>query len=286
MRTDNSEHKALFSIPEPAYSTAIATTKPLPPQRKITGDKQTDAYLWVLEVIRLNEPAHLQAAEDALEKLKITPKEAQKRYSDYLMRSGMQAFQIAFSTFSMDNPSGAIKAAKSAIEDASRVRSLFGSYEQALENTEAEKLMLVGKLADVYAPFWGWTDEEIEAELIHGDRCGEIDEQRSEISRGFREQLPEPHTLSDVVREITYWRELYWLRYRAAKELGYQYGDGDRNWITDRQDYLEPLLAGMKPVSRTEAIEVCKWVLEQESLMDRGELTNAIILNLVGECAA
>lgn len=57
MRTDNNEHKALFTIPTAAYSSTLANIKPLPEQRRITGHKQTDAYLWVLEVIRLNEPA-------------------------------------------------------------------------------------------------------------------------------------------------------------------------------------------------------------------------------------
>ncbi|EMK7453690.1 helix-turn-helix domain-containing protein, partial [Escherichia coli] len=51
MRTDNNEHKALFTIPTAAYSSALANIKPLPEQRRITGHKQTDAYLWVLEVI-------------------------------------------------------------------------------------------------------------------------------------------------------------------------------------------------------------------------------------------
>lgn len=74
MRTDNNEHKALFTIPTAAYSSTLANIKPLPEQRRITGHKQTDAYLWVLEVIRLNEPAHLDAAEAALVKIKISPK--------------------------------------------------------------------------------------------------------------------------------------------------------------------------------------------------------------------
>lgn len=74
MRTDNNEHKALFTIPTAAYSSALANIKPLPEQRRITGHKQTDAYLWVLEVIRLNEPAHLDAAEAALVKIKISQK--------------------------------------------------------------------------------------------------------------------------------------------------------------------------------------------------------------------
>lgn len=76
MKTDNPAHKALFTIPEATHSTVVATTKPLPPQQVITGHKQTDAYLWVLEVIQTNEPAHLPAAEEALSKLKITPKDA------------------------------------------------------------------------------------------------------------------------------------------------------------------------------------------------------------------
>ncbi|MDC9591954.1 helix-turn-helix domain-containing protein, partial [Xenorhabdus sp. XENO-10] len=51
MTMDNTAHKALFTLPEPRYSTALATVKPLPVQRKITGNKQVDAYLWVLAVI-------------------------------------------------------------------------------------------------------------------------------------------------------------------------------------------------------------------------------------------
>ncbi|EDT2204818.1 helix-turn-helix domain-containing protein, partial [Salmonella enterica] len=44
------------------------------------------------------------------------------------------------------------------------------------------------------------------------------------------------------------------------------------------------LMTTIKPVTRTEAMEVCRWVLENERLNDLGEVTNAIILNLVGEC--
>ncbi|ENP8790689.1 hypothetical protein ACENR1_004481, partial [Salmonella enterica] len=101
---DNPEHRALFTIPEPKYSTELATIKPLPPQQVITGHKQTDAYLWVLEVIKLNEPAHLEAAQAALEKLTITPKEAQDRYTRYLQSNGVDGFNIVFGTMMMDNP--------------------------------------------------------------------------------------------------------------------------------------------------------------------------------------
>ena len=71
---DNPAHKVLFTIPEARFSNVPALTKALPPQKVITGHKQTDAYLWVLEVIKLNEPAHLDAAEVALEKLPLAQK--------------------------------------------------------------------------------------------------------------------------------------------------------------------------------------------------------------------
>lgn len=285
MKTDNQAHKDLFTIPEAKHNTSVAITKPLPPQRVITGHKQTDAYLWVLEVIQTNEPAHLPAAEEALAKLKITPKEAQERYSNYLLKSGAAPFQIAFSTMSMDNPEGYIKRAKAAVSEAANVRAIFGTYENALENTPAEKMMLVGELADIYGPCWGWTKAEKKARCMHGHRITEVNEKRQAASQGFTDQLPEPSTLSDVVREIEYWREIYWLRNCAAKELGYEYGDGERYHINDREEYLEKRLASIKPVSREEAVEVCKWLLQKnDNLMDRGDLTESIFLNLVGEC--
>lgn len=284
MRTDNPAHKALFTIPAASQSQEIAVTKPLPEQQVITGHKQTDAYLWVLKVIQTNEPAYLQVAEDALAKLKITPKQTQERYSQYLMKQGVAPFQIAFSTMSMDNPAGYISGAKRAIESACKVRAQFGSYHAAMDNVPAEDLMLVGEVGEAYSGYWGWTEQEIAEECVQGRRCEEINEQVKAISKGFVSQLPAPATLSDVVREFQYWDWLYSMRNSAEKELGYQYADGGRAHISDREDYLEPLLSTIKPVSRQEAIEVCNWVLDGERLMDRGELTEAIILNLVGEC--
>lgn len=285
--TDNLEHKALFAISEPGYSTALATVKPLPVQRKITGNKQVDAYLWVLEVIQTNEPAHLDAAEEALNKLKITPKEAQKKYSDYLMKSGAHVFQIALGTMSMDNPQGYINRAKEQIREAAKVRASFASYEAALELTEPEKLMLVGELAEIYEPFYYWNEKEQAEGCMRGDRINETDKLRQATARGFIEQLPEPHTLSDVIREFLYWDWLYQMRNVAAKELDPGgYGDSDRYHIYDRENYLEKRLATIQAVDRQEAIDVCKWVLSEERFHDRSGLTDKIILNLVGECAA
>ncbi|WP_393950338.1 helix-turn-helix domain-containing protein [Kluyvera intermedia] len=283
MRTDNNEHKALFTIPTAAHSSALANIKPLPEQRRITGHKQTDAYLWVLEVIRLNEPAHLGAAEEALQKLTIKPKDAEKRYRDWLLINGADPFQITFGTIGMDNPARAIQTARENIAKAAGIRGVFGSYESALEYVEAELVIQSSpKYIDDYD--WGWTDAELKAGYIGGGRMNEIDDQRRELVEGYRDVLPEPYTLSDVVRELIYWDWLYSARNTAAKELGHQFGPDQHTSVNDRERYLEKLLATIKPSTRTEATEVCRWVLENERLNDLGEDTNAIIINLVGEC--
>ncbi|HFL6516788.1 TPA: helix-turn-helix domain-containing protein [Salmonella enterica] len=284
MRTDNNEHKTLFSIPTAAHSSALANIKPLPEQRRITGHKQTDAYLWVLEVIRLNEPAHLDAAEAALEKIKISPKEAGERYSRYLLANDCDPFQIAFGTIGMDNPANAIKSARENIKKAAEVRATFGSYESAMEDVEAERVIKSSaKFIDDYD--WGWTTEELEAGHIDGGRMFEIDEQRRVMVDGYRDVLPEPHTLSDVVREFIYWDWLYQVRHTAGRELGHGYGYSEHHKsVCDRERYLEKLLATIKPLSRAEAVEVCRWFLasgKDEYMEDKGA---AVILNLVGEC--
>ncbi|HFW1650799.1 TPA: helix-turn-helix domain-containing protein [Salmonella enterica subsp. enterica serovar Thompson] len=284
MRTDNNEHKTLFSIPTAAHSSALANIKPLPEQLRITGHKQTDAYLWVLEVIRLNEPAHLDAAEDALEKIKISPKEAGERYSRYLLANDCDPFQIAFGTIGMNNPANAIKSARENIKKAAEVRATFGSYESAMEDVEAERVIKSSaKFIDDYD--WGWTPEELEAGHIGGDRMFEIDEQRRVMVDGYRDVLPEPHTLSDVVREFIYWDWLYQVRHTAGRELGHGYGYSEHHKsVCDRERYLEKLLATIKPLSRAEAVEVCRWFLasgKDEYMEDKGA---AVILNLVGEC--
>lgn len=284
MRTDNIEHKALFTIPAALHSTTLANIKPLPAQRKITGHKQTDAYLWVLEVIQLNEPAHLDAAEEALQKLTIKPKDAEKRYRDWLMMNGADPFQVAFGTIGMDNPANAIKAARESIKKAADVRATFGNYEIAMEDVEAERVIKSSnRFIDDY--YWGWTAAEKKARRIDGSRSNELDEKRRAWVAGYRDVLPEPHTLSDVAREFVYWDWLYGVRQIAGKELGDEFGYSEHHQsVYDRERYLEELLTTIRPATRTEAVEVCRWFLDT----GKGEYMNddgaAVILNMVGEC--
>ncbi|QQO66661.1 helix-turn-helix domain-containing protein [Klebsiella michiganensis] len=284
MRTDNIEHKALFTIPTAAHNSVPANIKPLPPQRKITGHKQTDAYLWVLEVVRLNELAHLDAAEAALEKITISPKEAEQQYSRYLLANDVHPLQVAFGTMGLDNPARAIQSARENIKKAAGVRAIFGSYEAALEDSEAERLIQSSaKYIDDH--FWGWTAAEKKASSINGTRMNEIDEQRRELVDAYRDVLPEPHTLSDVVREFIYWEWLYSVRNTAGKELGHEFGYSEHHEsVYDRERYLDKLLATIKPVSRAEAAGVCQWFMSSEKGEYMDDNGAAVILNLVGEC--
>ncbi|EID4587203.1 helix-turn-helix domain-containing protein, partial [Salmonella enterica] len=218
------------------------------------------------------------------EKIKISPKEAEERYSRYLLANGGDPFQVAFGTIGMDNPARAIENARKNIRKAADVRATFGSYEVAMEDVEAERIIKSSaKFIDDYD--WGWTPEELEAGHIGCGRMFEIEDQRRVMVDGYRDVLPEPHTLSDVVREFIYWDWLYQVRHTAGRELGYEYGYSEHHKsVYDRERYLEKLLATIKPVTRAEAVEVCSWFLasgKDEYMEDNGA---AVILNLVGEC--
>ncbi|WP_431355459.1 hypothetical protein [Dryocola clanedunensis] len=281
---DNPEHRVLFTIPEPKYSRELATVKPLPPQRAITGHKQTDAYLWVLEVIKLDEPAHLEAAQAALEKLTISPKDAQKRYTRYLQDNGVDSFNIMFGTMSMDDPQHYIKNAREQAARAAEVRAVFGSYEAIYHELTPPEQMLEDALGWIFDDSYGWTEEEKQRGSIHGERVMEMYDLRTNKALDSMENvLPEPYTLSDVVREFQYWDWVYCMRSTARKEIDPgAYGD-DGGAVSERESWLDKKLETIRPVSREEALEVLKWYLQSErhqGCMDAD--SDGVYLNLIG----
>ncbi|WP_263063297.1 helix-turn-helix domain-containing protein [Dickeya dadantii] len=276
---DNPAHVAMFSIPEACYGTAPAGIKPLPPQRVITGHHQTDAYLWVLEVIKLDEPAHLPAAEMALQKLTITPQEAEQRYRHWLMAQGHEPFIAAFSTIGMDNPQSCIENARRAISKASQVRAHFGSYAAAMEPTEPERL--IAQSVFQVDEHYGMTPEEADSGELKGWRIMEVQDARSVAHQGFCDVLPDPHTLSDVVREVEYWDWLYVMRSATRKALGDGFYE-HHQCICDREEWLDGKLSTIGPVHQREALAILKWFLRSERHQDRGEDNDAVYLNLLG----
>lgn len=279
---DNPAHAALFTIPAPVHSSELATVKPLPLQKVVTGHKQTDAYLWVLEVIKLNEPAHLVAAEEALQKLTIKPNDAEKRYRDWLVLNGTNLLNVAFGTLFMDNPQHFLSVARSNIDSARQVRAHYGSYDAALEPVAAE--LLIDQSALLVDEDYGMTAEEAESGEMRGLRCLEVEDARSEAHSGFCDVLPDPHTLSDVVREFEYWNWLYEMRHTASKELGWEDGADQRQEVSDREDWLDKKLITIRPRHQREAVDVLKWLLASERHEGREELDD-ILLNLVGGAA-
>lgn len=277
---DNPAHAALFTIPEPVHSYELATVKPLPPQNVVTGHKQTDAYLWVLSVIKLNEPAHLAAAEEALSKLTIDPKDAKRLYRDWLLLNGVDGLNVAFGTMFMDDPQHFIRRAKEGIASAHQVRAHYGSYDAAMEPVAAE--LLIDQSALLVGDDFGMTEKESAEGATYGiERHLEVESARMVAQDGFSDVLPNPHTLSDVVREFEYWDWLYRMRNTASKELGWQYGADQRQEISDREDWLDGKLATLRPRHQREAVDVLKWLLQSERHEGRDEM-DTILLNLVG----
>ncbi|XUU49146.1 hypothetical protein ACRA7N_05650 [Serratia nematodiphila] len=258
---DNPEHRVLFTIPEKKYSTAVAVPKPLPPQRTITGDKQTDAYLWVLEVIKTGEPAHIAAAEDALKKLTITPKQAQENYTRHLQAQGA-GWTSVFSTMWMDNPQHYIDQAKAQYEKAGAVRGVFGSLEAVFKPVEAER-----RIEEVYGVY-----QEIYCDYM-AEGPGEF---------AFTDVLPEPYTLSDVVREIQYWDWLSSMRNGAFTELYPNEYPNENGHLWDREQYLDHLLETIRPLTRIEALDVLKWYLTYPRYQDMNADSDGVYLNLIG----
>lgn len=268
---DNPEHAALFVIPAASHSTDIGTIKPLPPQRVVTGHKQTDAYLWVIEVIKTGEPSHIAAAEAALQKLTIKPKEAQDRYTDYLMAQGA-GFTAAFATLGLDNPQGYINRAKEQHQKAAEVRAVFGSHQAAMALTPAEQAIEL-RYGQYYSYEW-YRQAKAEGLDIYG-----IWDKRRVLVAGARDVLPEPHTLSDTVREFQYWERLYTLRYAASHEE-YDESPPDNDMADDREEYLSQRLAEIKPRNKQEAIDVMNWLIGQQDRIE-GDKRDAILLNLI-----
>jgi hypothetical protein len=92
----------------------------------------------------------------------------------------------------MDNPDSSIQNARENIKKAADVSAIFGSYEAAMDDVEAERVIKSSpKFIDDYR--WGWTQAEKKAGSINGGRINEIDDQRRAFVDGYRDVLPEPH---------------------------------------------------------------------------------------------
>ena len=133
--------------------------------------------------------------------------------------------------------------------------------------TKAERLVME-RYSNMYS---NWKEKE-------KNYRQEMEDLRQKEIAGFKNILPAPFTLSDVTIEWDYWESVLRHRYKT------QNGDGYVQIIWDRRGWLTDLLCAMKPVTRAEALTVCKWLLACDYFEERDSLFDRIILNLVGEC--
>lgn len=255
---DNEAHRALFSLPpiQPSRQTLPAVPE-LPPQQSVTGDKQVDAVLWLRQVISTGQAAMIEKAMLGAKKIKTPLKELEKRYTDWLRK---QSPDNPFATFASIGFDDLESLAKRSITKAARqheARSRFG--DDLFADTPAE-LFCITALNGIEPGSFGFVDDDMATERF--------------------EAHPElmPHTLNDCLRELAYWRELYWLRNSVDSHSS----DGP-NEAYARRSFAFRMLGQIRPRSREEALTVLRWMLEdKQNNMDHGDNTDAILLNLIG----
>lgn len=82
---DNVAHRALFSLPPMRHTSQTLPAVPeLPPQQRVTGDKEVDAVLWLRQVIGTGQAALIEKAMQGAKKIKTPLDQLEKRYTQIL----------------------------------------------------------------------------------------------------------------------------------------------------------------------------------------------------------
>ena len=254
---DNHAHRTLFSLPPMRHSSQTLPAKPeLPPQQKVTGDKEIDAVLWLRQVISTGQAGLIEKAFQAAKKIKTPLDQLEKRYRDWLTKNQPGNLFAALSSFDFSDLKGL---AKKSIEKAARqheARSRFGDDLFAL--TPAE--LFCEKALDGVTP----------------DRIGFIaDDDADRCFMAHPDLLP--NTLADCLHEIAYWDELSSLRYSVDS-----YCDGPPEAYT-RRCFAFRMLGRIRPRSKDEAMDVLRWLLDtKQEQADQNADTDTIPSNLIG----
>lgn len=254
---DNQAHRTLFSLPPMRESAETLPAVPeLPPQQRVTGDKEVDAVLWLRQIIGTGQAALIEKAMQAAKKIKTPLDQLEKRYTQILASANPGNPFATWASFNFADLEGL---AKSSIEKAARqheARSRFG--DNLFAETPAESFCMTA---------------------LHGlkpSRMGFIADAEADQRFGAHPELL-PNTLADCLREIAYWDDLYSLRNSFDG-----YGDAPPETYA-RRCFAFRMLGRIRPRSKDEALTVLRWMLvDKQNNMDRGEDTDAILLNLIG----
>ena len=254
---DNTAARAFFALPPlvQASTTAVTTPAALPVQRNVTGDTDTDAMLWLREVIQTGDSELIATAMQAAERIKTPVKELERRYGDYLLRaSGGNTMKAVFGSIGFGDLQGL---AKEVLDRQARCREAVARF---------------GSEADVFAD----TAPElfcIDA-LVKLKRAGQFGEYPLQAACKAFEAYPDkrPHTLSDCLNELAFWDDLY--RLRSA----WQNSGDDIPQVSARRDYLRHCLSVLRCKGKDEAREVLRYLVDQDMRDD----ADPILENLIG----
>ena len=253
---DNEQHRAMFTLPPIRASAETSPSAPeLPPQKRVTGDREVDAVLWLRSIISTGQAALIERAMEGARKIKTPLDVLEKRYTAHLVAANPGHPFAAMSSFGF------------ADLDALAVREI-----------ERHRLRLEGA-----ARFGDALMDDTEPELfcieaLRGlEQSGPLlDFDKAQVGERFSAH-PDllPRTLADCLIELDYWDQLYRMRDASERHAGEGPPEANaREWFVFAQ------LAQIRPRDKAEALAVFRYIVASER--DKTTESEAILCNLIG----
>lgn len=253
---DNERLRALCSLPPIRVSAETLPAAPqMPSQKKVTGDGEIDAVLWLRECISTGQAVMIDLAMQQVKKIKTPLCKLEERYRQMVVQANPGNPFAALGTFGFADLEGLAEKSKEKAALKHEAISRFG--DQVFEPTAAEQYC-IETLRGVGPDRHGFIDEKASAERFRADH-----------------DLV-PNTLADCLHELRYWDNLAALRYA----FGTGCGDPPQE-VNARYSFVFSCMATIRPRSKDEALQVLRWMIEdKQNRFDRKE-TDAILLNLI-----
>jgi hypothetical protein len=252
---DNQVHRALFTLPivRPSSQTLPAVPE-LPPQIRVTDDKEIDAVLWLRSVIDTGQPALIEKAMLAASTIKTPLAEIEKRYLKHLVSENPGNWVVGLTSIGFADLAGL--AATTLKREALRAEAA-ARFDDILSETEAESFCV---------------------DVLHGLKRGGsmLDFDKVEVETKFKKYAAlMPQTLSDCLHELNYWTSLYWLRNAVSRDCAEAAPEA-----TTRDRFVFGLLAEIRPRCKDEAMAVFQYLIDDDRMgMAK---TKSILTNLIG----
>lgn len=253
---DNEQHRAQFTLPPmKASSETLPSVPELPPQQRVTGDKEVDAVLWLRSIINTGQAALIERAMEAARKIKTPLDVLEERYSAHLLANCNGNVFATFGSFGFaDLQSLSVRAIE---KHRQRLEGIARFGDALMDDTESEVFCI---------------------EALRGlERSGSmLDYDKGAVAARFNAH-PDlmPHTLADCLHELDYWNQLY--RLRNAVDI---YASDGPPEASARDWFVFDLLAEIRPRDKTEALAVFRYLVASER--DDMKEAEAILCNLIG----